>query len=130
MVKLNEDFNLIFTSYTFNFQISSLISKQYISNVNETELLIKRNNLNRILSKYCATLPGCGVPRADQIPVKIDLVVATVRGDQVFCRQGVNFINILRTNFSYKCCFGSFFYIHVTRKKGAKMTFCTKNTRI
>jgi len=30
---------------------------------------------------------------------------------------GVNFINILRTNFSCKCRFGSFFYVHVTRKK-------------
>jgi len=32
-------------------------------------------------------------------------------------RPGVNFINILRTNFSYECRFGSFFYLHVTRKK-------------
>jgi hypothetical protein len=30
---------------------------------------------------------------------------------------GVNFIKILRTNFSYQCCFGSFFYVHVTREK-------------
>jgi len=30
--------------------------------------------------------------------------------------SGVNFINILRTNFSYECCFGSFFYRHVTRE--------------
>jgi len=29
---------------------------------------------------------------------------------------GVNFINILRTNFSYKRHFGSFFYVHVTRE--------------
>jgi hypothetical protein len=32
-------------------------------------------------------------------------------------REGVNFINILRTNFLYECCFGSFFYVHVTREK-------------
>ncbi len=30
---------------------------------------------------------------------------------------GVNFIKILRKNFSYKCRFGSFFYVHVTRNK-------------
>jgi len=29
----------------------------------------------------------------------------------------VNFINILRTNFLYICCFGSFLYVQVTRKK-------------
>ncbi len=29
----------------------------------------------------------------------------------------INFINILRKNFSYERCFGSFFYVHVTRKK-------------
>jgi len=30
---------------------------------------------------------------------------------------GVNFINILRTNFLYERLFGSFFYVHVTREK-------------
>jgi len=30
---------------------------------------------------------------------------------------GLNFINILRTNFLYERHFGSFYYIHVTRKK-------------
>jgi len=34
-----------------------------------------------------------------------------------FIRPGVNFINILLTNFSYKGHFGSFFYVHVTREK-------------
>jgi hypothetical protein len=32
----------------------------------------------------------------------------------------VNFINILRTNFSHKILFGSFFYLHVTREKVLK----------
>jgi len=35
------------------------------------------------------------------------------------------FINILRTNFSYECHFGSFFYVHVTRK-AAETTFIQK----
>jgi len=39
---------------------------------------------------------------------------------------GVNFINILRTNFSYKCCFGSFFYINVTRGKLPKQRLYKK----
>ncbi len=82
----------------FNFQISSLITKQYVSNVNETELLIKKNNLNRIISKYCATLPGCGIPPADQIQVMIDLVVAAVRGDHVFCRTGFNVLSCGQDN--------------------------------
>jgi len=30
---------------------------------------------------------------------------------------GVNFINILRTNFLFEGRFGSFFYVHVTREK-------------
>jgi len=30
---------------------------------------------------------------------------------------GVNFINILRMNFLNERCFGSFFYVHVTREK-------------
>jgi len=30
---------------------------------------------------------------------------------------GVNFINVKRTNFSYEHRFGSFYYVHVTRKK-------------
>ncbi len=38
----------------------------------------------------------------------------------------VNIINIKRTNFSYECCFSSFYYIHVTRKKAAKMTSVQK----
>ncbi len=29
----------------------------------------------------------------------------------------LNFINIKRTNFSYELCFGSFYYVHVTRTK-------------
>jgi len=41
-------------------------------------------------------------------------------------RVGVNFINILRTNFSYKRRFGSFYNLHVTRKKAAEMTFVQK----
>jgi len=32
----------------------------------------------------------------------------------------VNFINILRTNFLYERCFGSFFYVHETREKVPK----------
>ncbi len=38
----------------------------------------------------------------------------------------VNFINIIHTNFSYERHFGSFFYIHVTRKKAAETTFIQK----
>ncbi len=30
---------------------------------------------------------------------------------------GVNFINVMHTNFSYEHCFGSIFYVHVTREK-------------
>jgi len=41
----------------------------------------------------------------------------------------VNFINILRTNFLYECCFGSFFYVHVTRKKLQKQRSCKKFVR-
>ncbi len=33
------------------------------------------------------------------------------------CRSGVNFINVLGTNFSYERHFGSLFYVLVTREK-------------
>ncbi len=42
---------------------------------------------------------------------------------------GVNFINILHTNFSYKHCFGSFFYVHVTKEKLPKQCSYKKNVR-
>jgi len=32
-------------------------------------------------------------------------------------KAAVNFINILRANFTYENLFGSFFYLHVTREK-------------
>ncbi len=44
--------------------------------------------------------------------------------------SGVNFINILWTNFLYKRCFGSFFYIHVTREKLMKQRLYEKRARI
>ncbi len=43
--------------------------------------------------------------------------------------SGVNFINILRTNFSYEHCFGSFFYVHVTREKLPKQCSYKKFVR-
>ncbi len=39
---------------------------------------------------------------------------------------GVNFINMLRMNFLYKHHFGSFFYVHVTRKSCQNTTFVRK----
>jgi len=46
--------------------------------------------------------------------IKIALFLHAFKG---LIRPGLNFINIKLTNFLYKCCFGSFYYIHVTRKK-------------
>jgi len=43
--------------------------------------------------------------------------------------SGVNFINILHTNFSYKHCFGSFFYVHITREKLLKQRSYEKFVR-
>ncbi len=37
--------------------------------------------------------------------------------NETMWKTGVNFIDILRTNFLYKHRFGSFFYVHVTREK-------------
>jgi hypothetical protein len=42
----------------------------------------------------------------------------------------VNFINIIQACFSYECPFGSFYYVHVTRKKAAEKTFVQKSARI
>jgi len=39
---------------------------------------------------------------------------------------GVNFINVKRTNFLYKRHFGSFNYVHVTRKKLSKQRLYEK----
>jgi len=41
-------------------------------------------------------------------------------------RIGVNFINILRTNFLYKCCFGSFSLVTCTSKKLPKQRLYEK----
>ncbi len=38
----------------------------------------------------------------------------------------VNFINTKRTNFLYELHFGSFYYVHVTRKKAAETKFIRK----
>jgi len=40
--------------------------------------------------------------------------------------EGANCINVKRMTFSYKCRFGSFYYVHVTRKKAAEMKFVRK----
>jgi len=42
---------------------------------------------------------------------------------------GVNFINILNTNFSYECHFVSFLYVHVTREKLPKQRLYEKFVR-
>ncbi len=42
-------------------------------------------------------------------------------------QPGVNLINIICAIFSYERLFGSFYYLHVARKKGAKKTFVRKN---
>jgi len=39
----------------------------------------------------------------------------------------VNFINILRTIFSYPRRFSSFFYVHVTRENDVHTKICTSN---
>jgi hypothetical protein len=44
-------------------------------------------------------------------------------------KHGKLSINILRENFSYKRCFGSFFYIHVTREKLPKQCSYEKFVR-
>ncbi len=43
---------------------------------------------------------------------------------------GVNFINVKRTNFLYERCFGSFYYVHVTRKKLSKQCSYEKFARL
>ncbi len=42
---------------------------------------------------------------------------------------GVNFLNILCTNFLYEHCFDSFFYVHVTREKLLKRCLYEKFER-
>ncbi len=41
----------------------------------------------------------------------------------------INFVNVKRANFSYKCSFSSFYYIHVTRKKLPKQRTYEKFVR-
>jgi len=45
-------------------------------------------------------------------------------------RAGVNFTNIIRTNFLYKRRFGSFYYVLVTRKKLLKQCLYEKFAHI
>jgi len=48
----------------------------------------------------------------------------------IFRLSTVNFINILRTNFSYEHRFGSIFCIHITRKNSCRNDVRTKNSYI
>jgi len=50
-------------------------------------------------------------------------------GRRAFASSGVNFINILHTNFLYKLRIGSFFYLHVTREKLPKQRAYKKFVR-
>jgi len=49
---------------------------------------------------------------------------------EFFQTTGVNFINIMRTNFSYEHCSGSFFYMHVTREKLPKQLLYENRARV
>jgi len=42
----------------------------------------------------------------------------------------VNFINVKRTRFSYKCHFGSFFYVRTYVEKSCQNDVRTKNARV
>jgi len=67
-------------------------------------------------------------PKIDSIttpPVSVSLC-KTVCPNCKENRTGVNFINILRTNFLYERRFSSFFYIHVTREKLPKQRLYEK----
>jgi len=46
------------------------------------------------------------------------------------CASGVNVINVKNINFLYECHFGSFYYIHVTRKKLPKQRLYEKFARL
>jgi len=66
--------------------------------------------------------------RSRNLPGPIDR-----NGDQIFFQSlppGVNFINVKHTNFSYERRFGSFYYVHVTRKKLPKQCLYKKFARI
>ena len=45
------------------------------------------------------------------------IIVLFLFWTKVILTSGVNFINVKRTNFSYKCHFGSFYNVHVTIEK-------------
>ena len=60
--------------------------------------MIKKNNLDRALVKYCAYVSGCGIPSPDLLPVKINQVVAQVTGETIYCRQGFNLLSCGQTN--------------------------------
>jgi len=47
----------------------------------------------------------------------------------LFTRPGINFINVLRSHFSYKSALSSFFYLHVTREKLPKRLSYEKGVR-
>jgi len=55
--------------------------------------------------------------------------VKAARKTLVKLTPGVNFINIIHTNFLYKCHFGSFLYLHVTREELPKQCSYKKFVR-
>ena len=77
----------------FIFQISNLITPAYLPSMNASEVLTKQNNLARVLSKYCGSLPGCGIPTPDLVPVVFDTVIAPVKQETIFCRPGYSVLS-------------------------------------
>jgi hypothetical protein len=49
--------------------------------------------------------------------MKMNYVAVSDGVVEEFVKTGVNFLNVKRTNFLYKCFFWSFYYLHVTREK-------------
>ncbi len=75
-------------------KITKLINPTYLPNQTISELATKKKILQQVLEKYCGTLDGCGLPDPDRIPVRMDLMVASLRGsEQMSCRHGFSLLS-------------------------------------
>ena len=69
--------------YPVRYRLASLaylITKKFFPNMPDHELYTRRNLLTAAYTFYCNEKPGCGVPPADRVPLRMKKAVSTFRG--------------------------------------------------
>jgi len=98
----------------------SFYSNQFFETVNRTKCLHGKlfiRNLTQLDLLELHSFSKSSHQLSDSKLLKNKSIKNLVSESYTLRSLGVNFINVLGTNFSYEHCFSSFFYVHVTREK-------------